>query len=220
MPQKFELLEPESRANSLKIFAAKPAVMIGGGLVALLLIFSISLSMSGRGTTLGAGGPQPPFNTVSLIAAGTAQACAGAESLVLGTDSPPSTGEAGASWPERTAGLADMPRSAYDDLAASCAVKAQGCRLCCFHLHNHTSSHPSPLTVCYMCSCLPAPHCCAWTPLVVQDKCSRPFPPRTQPHTACRSPLHASGCLRSARPSNSLCSAGDQLCPPVRECAA
>ena len=86
MPQNFELLEPESRANSLKKFAAKPAVMIGGGLVALLLIFSISLSMSGRGTALGAGGPQPSFNTVSLLAAGTAQACAGAESLVLGTD--------------------------------------------------------------------------------------------------------------------------------------
>ena len=66
MPQSFQLLEPQPGADRLKDFATKPAVMIGGGLIALLLFFSISVSMSGRGTTLGAGGPQPSFNTVSL----------------------------------------------------------------------------------------------------------------------------------------------------------
>ena len=101
MPQNFEILEPKSFANSFRHFVTTPAGMICGGLGGLLTVLSIYFSMSGKGTTLGAGGPQPSFSTVSLR---TAQACADAASLVPATNKFPNsqlTEEAGAPCGQR-----------------------------------------------------------------------------------------------------------------------
>ena len=207
MPQSFQLLEPQSGANRLRDFATKPAVMIGGGLIALLLIFGISVSMSGRGTALGAGGPQPSFNTVSVHL----QLAPPKPVLMQHLWHQPLTyllptihwGGLGRMPTQRCRACCPVTRSAHDNLTDMCTVWAQGCHqpaalLLCLPQPHKLSIAALPQQCC-MCSCVLLSHPHARTPFEVQVKRCRPLPPPTLPHKVCRSSLHAyaSSCLRS-----------------------